>query len=312
MRLDFDPRTSDTFYNYIHVRRPDTGQWQRVYNFGIDVRAPQSDDPDRQLNLIGLCLETSREGDTMRVKYPDPLIQVRQFDDKIASPQLLRQYPDFKKEELPSLIHARGSVEFQYVLDPARPSYTIHGQVLSGVRQVAYIVNGLWVDNQAQPTHEYIEGFPEFDIAAPFARICCEVEVSGVAYAIFYRHDGDGLPYALLPEEPVTADMINFFDNWQCLRDFGQMALNQQYVPQSPPVVGCNDSAYQSRPKADGTLPGVRVVFFPELGWGRGGKACDLRDRIVEAIKQDYWQAVTSWSTPARPWPTIKMMSPMP
>ena len=38
LRMDFDPRTSDTMYNYIHIRRPDTGQWERVHNFGVDAR----------------------------------------------------------------------------------------------------------------------------------------------------------------------------------------------------------------------------------------------------------------------------------
>jgi hypothetical protein len=32
LRLDFDPRTSDTMYNYIWIRRPDTGRWLPVHN----------------------------------------------------------------------------------------------------------------------------------------------------------------------------------------------------------------------------------------------------------------------------------------
>jgi hypothetical protein len=37
------------------------------------------------------------------------------------------------------------------------------------------------------------------------------------------------------------------------------------------------------------------VVFFPELGYLRGGYAHDLRGRIVEAIRAHHWGAVESW-----------------
>ena len=40
LRIDYDPRTSDTMYNYIWVKRPSTGEWERCYNFGIDADAP--------------------------------------------------------------------------------------------------------------------------------------------------------------------------------------------------------------------------------------------------------------------------------
>ena len=42
---------------------------------------------------------------------------------------------------------------------------------------------------------------------------------------------------------------------------------------------------YIVTPRADGTLPGVRVVFFPELGWGQGGKGPELRDKIIQSLK---------------------------
>jgi len=313
MRLDFDPRTSDTFYNYIHIHRPDTGQWQRAYNFGIDVRTPRPDNPALLYNLLCMRLELERQGRAIRVVYPGPLVQIRQFDDKISPLALIERYPDFTRDEMDKLVHADGSVEFVYEIDPDKPSYTVRGKVLSGlVRQVAIIVNGLWVEDQPMPTHEFIEGFPEFDMAKPEARLSREVEIANVAYTIFYRHDGQGLPLALLPLEPVKADMINFFDNWQCLRDFGQMARNQVFAPKNPPVKGCNDSAYQPVTSPDGTIPGVRVVFFPELGWGRGGEGLALRERLVAAIQADYWGGQMWWNKPARGWPTIKMMSPLP
>ena len=45
IKLDFDPRTSDTMYNYIWVRRPSTGNWERLHNFGVDVRVRQAGKP---------------------------------------------------------------------------------------------------------------------------------------------------------------------------------------------------------------------------------------------------------------------------
>jgi hypothetical protein len=335
LRLDFDPRTSDTMYNYIHIRRPDTGKWERPHNFGIDVRAPRSGGQHDELNLIGVNLEIAGchcravcgsacdDRDTAAkdaavapkalVTYPHPLIQYRQFDDKIGSAQLVRQYPDFKNNELPALVHADGAVQFEYEVDASRPSFTICGKVLSGaIRNVVYIISALWTDNHALPTHEYVEGFPEFDIAAPQAVLCRELEVANVAYVIFYRHDGNGVPFALLPLEPVATSVVNFYDNWKCLEDFRLSCLNQQFIPEAPAIKGCNDTGYTAYPRGDGTLPGVRVAFFPELGWGRGGVGHVLRDRIVAAIRQDYWDAAASWGKPARHWPTMKLTSPLP
>ena len=80
IRLDFDPRTSDTMYNYICLNRPDTGRWDRVHNFGIDVGAYRSDTSEL-INTIGMNLILNRDGRSMGVGYPHPLIQYRQFDD---------------------------------------------------------------------------------------------------------------------------------------------------------------------------------------------------------------------------------------
>ncbi len=102
IRLDFDPRTSDTMYNYIWLKRPDTGRWERVHNFGIDVGADRSDTGDL-INTIGMDLILTREARSMRVRYPNPLIQYRQFDDKIGTPEKVAKYPDFTTEEMPGL-----------------------------------------------------------------------------------------------------------------------------------------------------------------------------------------------------------------
>ena len=73
--------------------------------------------------------------------------------------------------------------------------------------------------------------------------------------------------------------------NWKCLYDFRTSGLNQQFIPEYPPVAGCNDTGYIVTPRADGTLPGVRVVFFPELGWGQGGKGPELRDKMIQSLR---------------------------
>ena len=149
LRLDFDPRTSDTSYNYIWVRRPDTGQWERVHNFGIDVHAYQAG-TDQEINCVGINLSLKRQGDTMRVAYPRPLFQYRQVDETVGTAQRIRQYPDFTAAELPGLVHADAALEFQYRLDADRPSFTIHGRVVEGrVKMAIAIIDALWVDNRA-------------------------------------------------------------------------------------------------------------------------------------------------------------------
>jgi hypothetical protein len=386
IRLDFGPRTSDTMYNYIWVRRPDGGSWERVHNFGIDVGAYRSDTGEL-INTIGMNLIVTRGGSVasgglrspqprgrphragghpplparkreaggesqalkgtagqdrpwhtveergvgqdrpwhtqgealmLRVRYPHPLIQYRQFDDKIGTPENVAKYPDFTPAEMPGLVHAEASLEFVYEVDAERSSFVISGRVLTGkVHHVVYIIDALWTDNHALPTHEYIDGVGEFDIRTPEAVKCREVEVAGASgspstrcvgrthvagkssaagasrpreaalpFALFYRQDGDGVPFALLPQSPERARFCNYYDNWKCHYDFRSASLNQQFIPHEPPVTGCNDTGYIVSPREDGTLPGVRVAFFPELGWGRGGDGHQLRDRLLATIRE--------------------------
>jgi hypothetical protein len=301
IKLDFDPRTSDTMYNYIWVRRPDLNRWERLHNFGVDVRVRQAGKsldelPGGIINAIGMCMDIRRQGTRAHVPYPNPLIQYRQFDDKIGTPETVRKYPDFTRDEMPSLVHADAEVEFIYEIDPVRPAFSVRGQVVSGpISDITYIIDALWTDNHACPTHEYVEGFPEFDITKPEGLYCKHLEVENVAFAIFYRHDGNGVPFALLPLEPTLGGFCNFYDNWKCNYDFGACSRNQAYIPQQPCVTGSNDAGYLTTTQSDGRLPGVRVVFFPELGYLRGGSGHDLRGRIVEAIRTGYWDTVESW-----------------
>ncbi len=226
----------------------------------------------------------------MKLTYPSPLVQYRQFDDRIGTPALVRKYPDFTADETRHLVHADSSVEFRYEIDPQRPSYVVSGRVLQGrISSIVCIVDALWTDNHFLPTHELVEGQPEFDPSRPEAKkACAQVPIEKVRYAIFYRRDGEGVPYALLPLVPDRARVCNYFDNWKCLYDFHTSELNQQFVADAPPVTGANDTGYITSPRADGTLVPVRVVFFPELGWGQGGKGDDLRERIVRSLKQAY------------------------
>jgi len=311
LRLDFDPRTSDTMYNYIWLRRPDPGRWERVHNFGVDVGSYRSDTGEL-INTIGMNLSLLREARSMRVRYPSPLIQYRQFDDKIGSPEKVARYPDFSADETPGLVHAEASLEFTYEMDADRPSFVVSGRVTGGgVRHVVYIIDALWTDNHALPTHEHIEGFPEFDISRPEAVHCKDVETEGVAFVVFYRHDGNGVPFALLPQSPERSRFCNFYDNCKCHYDFRAASLNQQFVPHEPPLTGCNDTGYVASPRPDGSLPGVRVAFFPELGWSRGGHAHQLRDRIVAAIREGYWDAAGSWNRAENgPRPSLRLFAP--
>ncbi len=293
LRLDFDRRTSDTMYNYIWVRRPG-GEWLRAHNFGVDVRAVHAD--GRTLNCIGMDLDIEVEGRRARVRYPSPLVQYRQFDDKVGAADVIARYPGQERDELRTLVHADGEAEFVYELDAGRPAYTVSGRILSGrVGDVTFIVSALWTDNRELPTHMCLEGFPEIDQASAFAAWFRHVETEGVAYALFYRPDGRGVPFALLPLDPGQAAFCNFFDNRQCLRDFRAASLNQSFVPAQPAVHGANDTGYIAAPRADGILPAVRVVFFPELGWGAGGTGDMLRERLRQALRDGFLDAARAW-----------------
>ena len=131
LRLDFDPRGSDTGYNYIWVRRPDTGRWERVHNFGIDVGSYDAVD-QWETNCVGISLSLESTGRTMKVTYPSPLVQYRQFDDRIGTPGLIRKYPQFTTDEARRLVHADASLDFHYEIDPQRPSFVVSGRVLQG------------------------------------------------------------------------------------------------------------------------------------------------------------------------------------
>ncbi|HHN46672.1 MAG TPA: hypothetical protein ENN09_04450 [Planctomycetes bacterium] len=295
LHIDFDPRTSDTMYNYIWVRHPSLKSWERVHNFGIDVGAPSSADGS-EINCIGMNLVLQREKDAVRVTYPTPLVQYRQFDDKVGDAGVIRRYPDIPAAETPSLVHSDASLEFVYEVDAARPFYVVKGKVLGGrVFRTVYIVSALWTDNHALPTHVYYEGFPEYDVFHPEAAFTRTPQIENVAYVIFYRADGNGVPFALLPLDPAKTVVCNYYDNWKCLADFRLSCLNQQYVPENPAVSGCNDSGYHAVPRGDGTLAGVCVVFFPEFGWRQGGLGRDLRNRIENLVTSEYCDAAKSW-----------------
>lgn len=295
IRLDFDPRTSDTMYNYIWVRRPETNQWERLHNFGVDVAGYDTRN-GQEINTIGMNLKTRKGKGSLRVTYPHPLIQYRQFDDKIGSEKIVRQYPDFADKELPKLVHADGSVEFDYQLDPERPSFIVSGRHLEGkIGTIVYILDALWTDNQALPTHEYIESFPEYCINGPEAMYCHRPEIQNVAFVLFYRHDGNGVPFALIPQRPDRAGIGNYFNNWRCDYDFHTCSMNQQYVPHNPAITGCNDIGYITSAQADGSYNALRIAFFPELAYLKGGIGMGLREQLVAAIYKDYSDALKSW-----------------
>ena len=73
--------------------------------------------------------------------------------------------------------------------------------------------------------------------------------MENVAFAIFYRHDGNGVPFALLPLEPTRGGFCNYYHNWKCDYDFHTCSCNQDYIPQRPCVTGANDAGYLTTAK---------------------------------------------------------------
>ncbi|MBN1809366.1 MAG: hypothetical protein JW909_09890 [Planctomycetes bacterium] len=295
IRLDFDPRTSDTMYNYIWAKQPRTGAWTRVHNFGIDVRGPRPGGGD-EINCVGMEMPLEAEGLKVSVPYISPLARYRQFDKNIGSAETIARYPDQTREEIRVMEHLPASLDFEYELDAERPCYSVKGRLLDGeVNNIVYIVSALWTNNEELPTHVYYEGFPEFDISRPEAKLSRMVTVENVGYVIYYRADGKGVPFAILPDMPKQANMCNFYDNSACSDEFGPASINQAFVPKNPAVRGCNDSGYYTTANENGTFDGVRVVFFPEFSWLENGSGRALRDRIEEKILAEYSERIRSW-----------------
>ena len=282
-------------YNYIWVKRVGRDEWMRVHNFGVDVRAFRTDADRAVINTIGMDMDVRGDGNVMRVTYPNPLVQYRQFElaKRLSD---IHNYPDIPHPKTQSLVHADASVEFTYEIDPERPSFTISGRVLEGaIANAVYIIDALWTDNHQLPTHCACETFPEYYVHAPDAALMKRTAVENAAYVIFYRADGQGLPFALLPLRPDQSMVYNIFNNWRCLRDFYVASTNQEFVPSDPPVTESNDTGYVATPDDDGTLRGVRVAFFPELGWGQGGQGRDLRAAMEDRIAHEYLDVARSW-----------------
>ena len=283
IRLDFDRRTSDTMYNYVWVRRPDTGEWVRLHNFGVDVRTPSGAD-SAILNMIGMDLDLARDATRIEVTYPNPMVRYRQFE-KAQTLADVNNYPDITRSQAAGLVHADASVRFVYELDAGRPSFVVSGRVLQGeVTNVVYIIDALWTDNHVLPTHFAGQTYPEYAIDEPDAEQKQRTYIEDMAYVFFYRRDGRGCPFVFLPLRPDRSLVYNLFNNSRCLRDVRVASTNQAFIPEDPPVTGCNDTGYVAEPDPDGALRGVRVVFLPELGWGQGGRGDGLRIAIEERI----------------------------
>jgi len=294
IRLDFDPRTSDTMYNYIWVWRPDTERWLRVHNFGIDVRSYLRGKPEELVNTVGMHLSIQVDGRKAAVRYPSPLFSYGEVGDA-KSLEAIHNYPDLPRNYGDLMAVCDASLSFEYEVHQSRPSFVVSGKVLRGrVLNVVYIIDALWTDNHQLPTHVCCEGFQPYanhDLGETLQYSYIE----NVAYAIFFRMDGLGVPFAYLPLRPDRSTLCDHFDNSYCLSKFRLASTNQAYIPDDPPVTDSNDVGYTVEPDADGTLRGVRVAFFPELGWGRGSTGHVLLERIESAIEADYLDAARSW-----------------
>ena len=295
IRLDFDPRTSDTMYNYIWLRRPTTEPWLRVHNFGIDVRSWRRGQPEELANTVGMHLDVAAEGRRAVVTYPSPLYEYIQVADA-PSLAAIHNYPDIPRDYgdfLPGVCDA--ALAFTYEVDESRPSFVVSGKVLSGrVYNAVYIIDALWTDNHQLPTHVYCEGMTPLEnhVVGPPGRLAL---VENVAYFVFYRDDGLGVPLALLPLRPDRSVLCNHYDNSWCLSKFRLASTNQAFVPDGPPVTGATDCGYEAEPDPDGAIRGVRVAFLPELGWGVGGTGFALLERIKAAIAANYLDVTRTW-----------------
>ena len=173
LRLDFDPRTSGTDYNYIWVRRPGTERWERIHNFGVDVGSYDSaDQQEMNFHRHQPLAESRRPRDAGHLSLaPGAVPPVRR---PYRHAQMIRKYPDFTSEEAHHLTHADARLEFRYEIDPERPSFVLSGRVLQGrISSVVYIIDALWTDNHFLPTRELVEGRPEYDPSQPEAKKAC-------------------------------------------------------------------------------------------------------------------------------------------
>ncbi|MCY3021809.1 MAG: hypothetical protein NTW87_22590 [Planctomycetota bacterium] len=312
IRLDFDLRTSDTMYNYIWVRNPTTGKFERLYNFGCDVGARERPvaraagspgDPDVRptphiVNTIGVNMrakaDVSETEAAVTLTYPSPLVVYRQFE-KASNPAAIWNYPDLP-DPLPSSMRlADATLAVTYSLRKGEAAFTISAKHLGGViENVTPILNAMWVDNEHVPQTMYIEDIGEFDWdrPAPVSR----AETCDVRYFLFYNRDGSGLPYGLVVQGRQKTCVAPHPGNPDGEGVFKVCSTNQEFIPRRAPTGRFNDTNVYLMLTDSRITPPLRWVLFPELGWGQGGTGAELLARLrarTEEKHLSWWDGAT-------------------
>lgn len=310
IRLDFDLRTSDTMYNYIWVRNPKTGAFERLYNFGCDVGARERGTRD-VVNTIGVNMRAQADVNdseaAVTLTYPSPLVVYRQFE-KASSPATTWNYPDLP-QPLPSVMQVcDASLAVTYSLRKGEAAFSVTAKHLGGViENVTPILNAMWVDNEHVPQTMYIEDIGEFDWdrPAPVSRAyTCDVR-----YFVFYNRDGSGVPYGLVIQGRQKQCVLPHPGNPDGDGVFRVCSTNQEFIPKHTATNRFNDTNVSFALTDSRITPPLRWVLFPELGWGQGGRGAELLTRLRASMEEKHlawWDGATrqpSVELFLRPWP---------
>jgi len=310
IRLDFDLRTSDTMYNYIWIRNPLSGQFERLYNFGCDVGARERGTREI-VNTIGVNMRAQAEVNeneaAVTLTYPSPLVVYRQFE-KASSPAAIWNYPDLPAE-LPSVMRlCDASLAVTYSLRKGEAAFSVTAKHLGGViENITPILNAMWVDNEHVPQTMYIEGFGEFDWdrPAPVSR----AEVCDVRYFVFYNRDGSGVPYGLVVQGRQKTCVAPHPGNPDGEGVFKVCSTNQEFIPKRAPTGRFNDTNIYFMLTDSRITPPLRWVLFPELSHGAGGTGAELLKRLCARMEEahlGWWEGATRQPSAElflRPWP---------
>lgn len=263
--LEFSKTNSDTTWNYIWIKNPQTASWHRMFNFGLDVVPREFAGIFISKNLLIDVRTADPESCEVIVRYDPPLV--------------LYKDPRFTYN---------GSVEVGYHLKAGKPYFDLQVQIRSGdFAYVMPIINTLWVENPDLPRRILVPGqqiYFDQDVT---------VSLYKIPFILLYNQSPNTTPLILRFAEDNGFVWFKHGDSrYLPGQPYREYAIGQEYVPRKQYVDGYNDICWQMVPEFEVSenqlLPGARIAFMPFVDLSATGtsekeEARNVTARLYEA-----------------------------